>query len=119
MRKRVNREEYDHVDIDPSWDEFENFLRDMGKKPSPLHTLDRIDNDKGYGPENCRWATRSEQTWNRRVCIKLVVDGVEHNLLEWSNISGIRHRVIYKRLGYGWDPRDAIFCPVRKRWDNV
>jgi hypothetical protein len=46
---------------------FWNYLEDLGEKPSPGHTVDRIDRDKGYSPDNCRWADHATQNANRRI----------------------------------------------------
>jgi hypothetical protein len=66
--KHPNHCRYKHVSIDPRWlgpQGFDNFKADMGDKP-PNMTLDRIKNELGYGPGNCRWATHAEQTLNKR-----------------------------------------------------
>lgn len=59
------------ISYDPRWENFENFYADMGKKPSRDYSLDRIDNDKGYSKENCRWATIKEQQNNTRANLEI------------------------------------------------
>lgn len=78
---------------------FENFFADMGFKPSPLHTLDRIEGDKGYEPNNCRWATKKEQSVNRPTCVNLVeFQGRTQTITDWALELGIARKTLYERL---------------------
>lgn len=94
------------------WDSYENFLLDMGRKPSPEHTIERIDNDKGYFPANCRWATLKEQAFNKRSNRVLDVDGVKKTTTEWAHIMGLRPNTIATRLWSGWSVADAVKTPA-------
>jgi hypothetical protein len=99
------------------WQEsFAAFLEDIGPAPSPHHTIDRIDNERGYEPGNVRWATRTEQQANRRTkAMNLVTfGGVTRTCLEWSKLTGIDHRTIWSRINQlGWTPEKALTTPAR------
>jgi hypothetical protein len=66
-----------------SWKEFANFLADMGEKPDGF-TLERMDNDKGYSKENCKWASRKEQAANTRTAKRLTYNNKTMCMLDWS-----------------------------------
>lgn len=77
-------------------------------------TIDRIDNDKGYYPGNCRWVDRLAQNNNRRDNRKLTLNGVTHNLSQWARITGLKENCIRERLRRGWSEEDALTKPVKK-----
>lgn len=88
---------------------FHCFLVDMGNRPSNLYTLDRIDNEKGYSKENCRWASKLEQDYNKRNTFKFQAFGREWNLLEASIHTGINSSTIYGRIKtYGMTGEQAM-----------
>lgn len=96
------------------WAIFENFASDMGK-PAPGYTLDRINNNGGYCPENCRWATASEQSANREAWNAVSAFGLTISLAQWSRHFGIRANTISHRIRGGWAPEDAVSKPIRSR----
>jgi len=95
------------------WLDFEVFLSDMGRRPVGLE-IDRIDNNGGYDPGNCRWVTAKEQTRNRRTTKKIDFRGDVLPLAEWCEKLELNYKTVFKRLSLGWTPEKALTAPKMK-----
>lgn len=94
---------------------FEDFLADMGERPSGKHSVDRINVNGDYEPTNCRWATASEQCRNRRNNVTLTIDGRTQTAIAWGEEVGVRKELVKERLRLGWSAHDAVFKPPRRK----
>jgi len=92
---------------------FENFFEDMGVKPKGL-TLERIDNDKGYSKENCKWATYKQQARNRRDNRFITYNGETKIMTDWARQYGLSRGVLWHRIfKMKWPMEMALTKPVR------
>lgn len=90
---------------------FAAFYSDMGPRLTPKHTIDRLNNDGPYSPENCEWKTSAEQHRNTSSNIILEFDGKTMCLSDWAAHVGINRTTIRKRLKYGWSIERALSTP--------
>lgn len=104
------------ISICPEWDSFAQFVADMGPRPKG-HTLDRRDNEKGYSPDNCKWSTRKEQQRNRRVTVRVTIDGVEYVAADLAAKYSIKTDTIIERAKAGFSFK-AVTNPGHLRWNT-
>lgn len=93
---------------------FKAFLEDMGPKPDGVRTIERIDNQRGYEPGNCKWATMVEQRHNRIDPTGLEAFGERLTLDGWSRRFGISRQSIRIRLRKGLSPEEAVSSPKKR-----
>ena len=93
------------------WMTYENFLADMGRRPSPNHSLDRKNNDLGYSLENCRWATKTVQARNRRSSTAIEWKGEVKTIAEWAEVTGMTVSTITQRIKAKWPVEMTLTAP--------
>ena len=82
---------------------------------APNLTIERVDNSKGYCPENCKWATQQEQQNNTSYNHLLTFRGMTHTLKQWSEITGVSYTALYNRVRRGWNIERILTTPQLKK----
>ena len=101
------------------WDSFSNFLSDMGRRPSRFHTVERKNANGDYKPSNCYWATRREQSRNKRNTFQATFLGVTKTLSEWCEIRDLDYNVVVSRMKQmKWTAEKALTTPTRRNYEE-
>jgi len=96
-------------------DSFEAFLADMGERPTHYHSLERIDNDGPYNPDNCRWATKIDQARNRRSSHLVTFNGETKTIAGWAEATDLNYDLIERRLNaQGWTPERTFRAAIER-----
>lgn len=104
------------IAVCPEWrSSFQAFYEYIGTRPTPQHSIDRIDNNIGYRPGNIKWATTTCQGNNRRTNRIVAYKGKAMNLTQWASEYGMSSRIIYQRVAIlGWPIEKALTKPIQK-----
>lgn len=102
------------IKVCSSWLKFENFYKDMGDRPED-HTLERVDNNGNYCPENCKWVSRKEQARNRETSIDITYNGKTQCVSAWEEELGFKHGTVWMRIyKYKWPVERALTESVKQ-----
>lgn len=99
----------------PAWADFDQFINDMGQRPEGM-TLDRVDGDGPYCPENCRWQTPEQQANNRRSSRMLTHEGQTMSVTQWARHLGVSDQTLFYRLRAGWPVPRVLTAPLSKQF---
>ena len=92
---------------------FDTFLADMGRAPSPRHSIDRIDNEIGYCKTNCQWSLPDKQALNRRTTVFITYRGETRCVKDWARHLGMLQSTLQSRIAKGWPPHKAFIPPLK------
>lgn len=92
---------------------FKHFLEDMGRRPTPKHTIERVNNDLGYSKDNCIWETHANQQRNTRRNVWIEHDGDVLCLTDWAVRAGLKPSQLSSRLRHGWSMETALSTPIK------
>jgi hypothetical protein len=101
------------ISVCERWGTFDNFLEDMGHAPDGM-SIERVDNDKGYSPENCVWATSKQQNRNRDSNALVTLNGETRCVAEWCEVLDLPANMVHQRIYRGWPPERALTTPKQK-----
>jgi hypothetical protein len=113
-----HREKYRELNIQvcDRWKQsYSYFLVDVGRAPTPKHSLDRINTFGNYEPGNVRWATMKEQNRNKTNTTNVTIHGITKSAASWDDDMGYPKQTVYNRKRAGWSDYDAVMKPLRTK----